>query len=118
MALHQDPALKAAPARTSATILLETSTRSPGRYTPPRPIHRFQALLLRARLRALRWGARIGGRDQLAHDRIRNVYRLRLDTHIGTNLLVRLVLRLAGILVIAISLATDGRQRIPMDGVP
>src|SRR6266496_936261 len=26
-------------------ILLETSTRSPGRYTPPRPIHRFQALL-------------------------------------------------------------------------
>ena len=28
-----------------APILLETSTRSPGRYTPPRPIHRFQALL-------------------------------------------------------------------------
>src|SRR5262249_40469367 len=24
---------------------LRTSTRSPGRYTPPRPIHRFQALL-------------------------------------------------------------------------
>jgi hypothetical protein len=25
--------------------LLETSTRTPGRYTPPQPIHRFQALL-------------------------------------------------------------------------
>ena len=29
----------------SASSLLETSTRTPGRYTPRRPTHRFQALL-------------------------------------------------------------------------
>jgi hypothetical protein len=43
--------------------LLETSTRTPGRYTPPRPIHRFQALLrslkvfsLAVRAVAVGWG--------------------------------------------------------------